>query len=283
MKIDWKTSQLRLLIFICLLYLTASSNLSFSQQTDPFYLETFEKAQKAFLVKNYQDAVRDFEIAVFGLTQDKILRAKACVYLGLSYYYLRDIKASEKNLREAADLLGAEGFKKLEIPEEARPDLEKLVTYFDIEQSQTESLPQPLDKQGKPNALTQESKAKKFQNKLGKSSDKASETRIGKIKEGDFVPLELVDTPPLVIKQVEAVYPAWARSHKIEGTIIVNTLISEKGKVIKTEIAQEMKGAPGFNQAAESAVRKWRFDPASVKGVKVKVWMPIAIKFKEQE
>jgi len=273
MKIDWKISQSRLLIFICLLYLTTSSNLSFSQQTDPFYLGTFEKAQKAFLAKNYQDAARDFEIAAFGFTKDKSLRAKACVYLGLSYFYLRDIKACEKNLREAADLLGKQGFETLEIYEEARPALERLLDFYDIRQGQTESAPQPVEKP----------KGDVPQGKPSQDVNKSTEIRLGEIKEGELVPLELVETLPFITERVEAVYPAWARGHRIEGTVIVNALISEKGKVIKTKVIQGIKGASGFNQAAEIAVRQWKFDPATIKGVKVRVWMPIAIEFKKEE
>jgi TonB family protein len=313
MKIGSKISQVRLLIFIYLLCLTSSSSLSFSQQTDPFYLKAFEKAQQAFLAKDYPSAVRDFEIAIFGLAKDKNLQAKACLYLGLSYFYLRDIKACEKYLREAADLMGREGMQALEIPEEARPDLDKLMTFFNIKPAQpaqpTGALPpQKPEQQGKPSeqapvtegppqpSLGQEKPVSANSSASVKHEEKAlqepGQKEVGKnvppitlnnLKEGDLLPLEMVDTQPLLLKRMEAVYPSWARSHRIEGSVIVNALVSEEGKVIKTEVAQGMNEAPGFNQAAIDAVRKWRFSPASVKGIKVKVWIRVAIMFKVQE
>jgi TonB family protein len=282
MRTNQKASQLCAL-FLCMLCTISSPSFSSPQQTDPFYLALIEKAQKAFLAKNYQDAVRGFEIAVFGLTQDKTLRAKACIYLGLSYYYLKDIKACEKNFREAADLVGEEGFKDLKISEEVRPDVEKLLAYFDIRQNTAESPLQAGDKQAESIAPTKEIPAEKQPEKLDESPVMPGDMSLDSVKEGGLVPLELVDAPPLVIKQVEAVYPAWARSHKIEGTVVVNALVSEKGSVTKTAVLQGMKGAFGFNQSAEIAVRQWKFEPATVNGLKVKVWMPIAIEFKLKE
>jgi len=67
----------------------------------------------------------------------------------------------------------------------------------------------------------------------------------------------------------------------IEGTVIINALISEKGDVIETEIIQGIKNAVGFDQAALKAIRQWKFEPASVKGINVKVWMRVGIEFKK--
>lgn len=85
----------------------------FCQQTDPFYLDLFQKAQKSFISKNYKNAARDFEIAAFGLIGEKRLRAKACVYLSLSHFYLDEMEACEKYLKEAAALIDGEEFEKL--------------------------------------------------------------------------------------------------------------------------------------------------------------------------
>jgi TonB family protein len=64
---------------------------------------------------------------------------------------------------------------------------------------------------------------------------------------------------------------------------MVNALVSETGAVIKTEIIKGMSGVYGFNHAAEQAVRSWKFEPATIKGIKVKVWVPILLHFKSQE
>lgn len=252
------------------------------QETDAFYLQTLEKAQKAFLAKDYPEALRNFEIAVFGFTGDSKLRARALIYLGLTQFYLKNIKASEESLREAAGLLSTKELDGLEIAEESRPDLDKLLTYFDIRPAQVETSPKENEKPAKtkppPQPVPEQSPSK---NPISKS-DRAPVINVNKIKEGDVVPLELVDSQPVVIKSIEAVYPNWARQHGIVGTVVINALISEKGKVIKTQPLLGLKGLPGFNQAAESAVRHWRFEPASIKGVNVKVWMPISVEFKKE-
>jgi TonB family protein len=45
-------------------------------------------------------------------------------------------------------------------------------------------------------------------------------------------------------------------------------------------VVRGVNGALGFNKAAETAVRKWKFSPAEKGGVKVRVWKPITITFK---
>ncbi len=102
------------------------------QETDTFYKNIFKKGEKSFLAKKYKEAAKEFEIAVFGLYKEKELRGKASVYLSLSHHYLKDLKKSEKYLREAFELLGDEGIKNLELDKSARSDLEKLIEYFKL-------------------------------------------------------------------------------------------------------------------------------------------------------
>lgn len=100
------------------------------------------------------------------------------------------------------------------------------------------------------------------------------------VKEGDLVDLTEVDIPPAVAKRAEPVYPQSALRLGIEGAITVHALIDETGKVIDTAILRGMKDDRGLEKAAQTAVRKWRFDPARKNGVNIKVWMPIVVVFK---
>lgn len=262
-----------------------------AQQTDPFYLSLIEKAQKSFLARNYSDAARDFEIAAFGLAGNKTLQAKAYVYLSLCRYYLKDMQASERSLREAAALMGEGGFAALEIYESAWPDLDKLTAFFNLSLSPDEALPKEVEKPLPPDPAPQNAKpnepAKKSEGKAAKvekqnaPADPPSDPKLDEIKEGDILTLDLVETRPVLIKSIPAVYPEHARRLGIEGTVMINALISEKGDVIATEILKSIKNAVGFDQAALQAVRRWKFEPATVKGIKVKVWVPVAIEFKK--
>jgi len=266
-----------------------------ARQTDPFYLSILEKAQKSFLAKNYGEAARDFDIAAFGLAGNKTLQAKAYVYLSLCRYYLKDMQASERSLRQAAALMGEGGFSALEIYESAWPDLDKLTAFYNLALTQNDALPKevekplPLDPEpqvAKPiePATKPEEKAAKVAAKDTEQNTAASspsDLKLDEIKEGDILPLDLVDTPPVRIKSFPAVYPEYARSRSIEGTVTINALISEKGDVIDTEILTNIKNAVGFDRASLRAVRQWKFQPATVKGIKVKVWIPVAIEFKK--
>jgi len=289
-----KKRSLFLFFSITGIVLLASLSLS-AKQADPFYLSLIEKAQRSFLARNYTEAARDFEIAAFGLAGNKTLQAKSHVYLSLCRYYLKDVQAAEKSLREAAAIMGEEGFASLEIYESAWPDLDKLIVFFDLAQSQSKALPKEVEKPLPPpdpeppisNPVVSEKKpeeetAKDVTEDMKQSATSAppADLKLDEIKEGDIVPLDLVDAPPVVIRRIPAVYPEHARLLGIEGTVLVNVLVSEKGNVIDAKILKTVKNAVGFDQAALQAVRRWKFEPATVKGIKVKVWIPVAIEFK---
>ena len=101
-----------------------------------------------------------------------------------------------------------------------------------------------------------------------------------KLKAGDLVPLGDVDIQPRVLKAAEPAYPPAALSRRVAGSVTVNALVSETGDVLQTAVVRGVNGALGFNKAAETAVRKWKFSPAEKGGVKVRVWKPITVTFK---
>ena len=100
------------------------------------------------------------------------------------------------------------------------------------------------------------------------------------VAEGTLVDLATVTELPRQIKSVDPVYPQTAQRLGIEGTITVNALIDEKGNVIDTAIIKGVQDDKGLGRAAETAVKKWKFEPARKDGVAVKVWRPFAISFK---
>jgi outer membrane biosynthesis protein TonB len=51
--------------------------------------------------------------------------------------------------------------------------------------------------------------------------------------------------------------------------------------VLQTVAIRKIDSPFGFNEAAERAVKKWKFRPAWKDGVRVKVWKVITIVFKE--
>ena len=70
------------------------------------------------------------------------------------------------------------------------------------------------------------------------------------------------------ISKPATAYPAIARAARAQGSVTVQVLIDEEGKVIS---AVPVSGHPLLQQSAASAVRQWRFTPTRLSGQPVKV------------
>ena len=114
------------------------------------------------------------------------------------------------------------------------------------------------------------------------TSSAAEATIAPPVNEGDLVELSAVTEPPKLVKSIEPVYPVTAHRLGIGGSITVNALIDEKGNVIDTGILKGIQDDKGLGRAAETAVKKWKFQPARKNGVAVKVWKPFVIAFKAE-
>ena len=117
----------------------------------------------------------------------------------------------------------------------------------------------------------------------GTTASPAAAEQPKKAKLGDLIPLEQVDTRPVVQQRSDATYPPIGRRMGIEGTVIVNALISETGDVIRTNVIRKIQGGGnyGFETASEESVKKWKFKAAVKDGVNVKTWMPVAVVFQK--
>lgn len=87
---------------------------------------------------------------------------------------------------------------------------------------------------------------------------------------------------PKLVNKVEPVYPPTARENRAQGTIIILATIDESGNVIETSIHKGIEGADGkaLGEAAMSAVKQWKFEPALKNGKPVTVTYKITVRFK---
>lgn len=76
------------------------------QGIDPFYLRLFEDGEAAFVAGDPAKAVKDLELAVFGLSADRIRSARACVYLALSHSSMKNAEKSQEFLGRAIEFIG---------------------------------------------------------------------------------------------------------------------------------------------------------------------------------
>ena len=90
-----------------------------------------------------------------------------------------------------------------------------------------------------------------------------------------FIPY---DDPPVARSPINPVYPEIAQEAGIEGTVIVQAFINDRGIVEETII---LKGVPntGLDEAAADAIRKTRFKPAKQRDRPVGVWISIPVHF----
>ncbi len=97
--------------------------------------------------------------------------------------------------------------------------------------------------------------------------------------EGPRVKFIPYDDPPIPLKPIRPRYPEIAQEAGIEGTVVVQVFVDEKGRVKDTVI---LKGIPntGLDEAATEAIRKVRFRPAKQRERAVGVWISIPVNFR---
>lgn len=65
---------------------------------------------------------------------------------------------------------------------------------------------------------------------------------------------------------------------KREATVVVRVLVNEEGHVVSTEVVGEEAGF-GMDQEALSVARTARFQPATMDGVPVRMWVTLRFPF----
>jgi protein TonB len=82
---------------------------------------------------------------------------------------------------------------------------------------------------------------------------------------------------PVAISRVEPKYTDTARKSRVTGVVVVEAIIDSNGRVDRVKV---LKGLPmGLSEAAENAVRQWRFKPATLNGQPVDVIFSLTVNF----
>jgi protein TonB len=85
---------------------------------------------------------------------------------------------------------------------------------------------------------------------------------------------------PRLISDPQPEYPRPARMSRIEGTVIVQALIAETGRVsVEAVETGDGPGQEALGEAARSAIRRWKFEPARLDGRPIAVTMRVTVKF----
>ena len=78
-------------------------------------------------------------------------------------------------------------------------------------------------------------------------------------------------------KFAEPAYPPLAKAAYVSGAVVVEVIVDEDGNVVSS---RAISGDPLLKGPAIAAARKWKFEPASVEGVRVKVIGTITFHFR---
>jgi TonB family protein len=81
---------------------------------------------------------------------------------------------------------------------------------------------------------------------------------------------------PTKIKDLAPVYPPEARRAGISGSVILEAIIGEDGKV---RSARVLRSIPLLDQAALDAVQQWEYTPTLINGVAVPIVMTLTVNF----
>jgi len=116
--------------------------------------------------------------------------------------------------------------------------------------------------------------------KKGNTLAKESDKEVLKDSDADSLPTPteeyLVSEMPSVLSEVRPQYPPQARAEGLEGAVVMDILIDEKGKVRQASLVE---GPEIFRAGALEAIKKFLFRPAQVDGSAVAVRIRYTLKF----
>jgi TonB family protein len=117
---------------------------------------------------------------------------------------------------------------------------------------------------------------------IPKADKEASHEEKQEVPEPASQPADIVDSidivQPVLIHRVNPEYPEVAKKARIQGVVILEAAISNEGTVESVKVLRGVH--PVLDQAAQNAVRKWRYKPATYNGRPVKVKSTVSVNFK---
>lgn len=82
---------------------------------------------------------------------------------------------------------------------------------------------------------------------------------------------------PVALTRSAPRYPEVARKMRIEGVVLVEAIIDQAGNVVGARVLNDI--GMGCGQAALEAIRSWRYEPATLSGRPVSVYLEVRVSF----
>jgi protein TonB len=86
-------------------------------------------------------------------------------------------------------------------------------------------------------------------------------------------------TTPKLVKEVKPEYTPEARAAKIQGTVLLETVVLADGTVGNVKVFRSLDAKFGLDQQAVIAVKQWLFTPGMKDGQAVPVTVSIEVSF----
>ena len=106
---------------------------STSRPPDPFYLKLISDGAQLYQAQSYREAVQSFDVASFGLSQDKVLLGKVLGYLSLCYFNLKDDVRAKDSIVRLIGLVGLDGLAVLAMEDQDRSYLAQIAAYYKLD------------------------------------------------------------------------------------------------------------------------------------------------------
>ena len=95
---------------------------------------------------------------------------------------------------------------------------------------------------------------------------------------GEILRVEGEVKAPVKVFAEPPVYTEAARKERVQGAVIVETIIDEKGDVVQIRL---LEGQPlGLSAEAMATIARWKFEPATLDGEPVSVYYNLTINFR---
>ena len=85
---------------------------------------------------------------------------------------------------------------------------------------------------------------------------------------------------PALIKRVEPIYPGIAQSAAIDGVVIIDAIVDERGRVQSLKV---LRGHPILAKAAIEAVQQWEYEPLRLNGAPTPFELTVSLWFHFEE
>jgi protein TonB len=85
---------------------------------------------------------------------------------------------------------------------------------------------------------------------------------------------------PRLITRVDPTYPPLARQTHVQGIVIIDAILDERGNVVEAKI---VSGPPLLIQSALDAVKKWKYEPTYLNDLPVPVQLNVTVTFRLSE